>query len=677
MPSGTTTMKSNYDERSNDRLHTVENKYKSKATFDNPVMPQMTLVASKTNTSKYSSFVSQYAKIHGYNYKDALKDPNIKKLYKLHNNRAIDNDYLVKQTYEKPRVKFVSNTYKNVGTDRYIDPRQNKDIYSPVDIQQTSLDQQNVQISRGFNIELKNAYLQEIRGTPAMNTFTDNGFTPASLAPINDSLVKAILNDIIKGKSKNIFEISPFMELAITASSLSSLQGKLGDRKIIEYPQTETAMRVADRFKGPVIVNTGISKAILDEHILSSDVFMLNVASDISGIEYLYDVIKTKNDTTSKQPYDIYLSDTRKFTTMSDFYKTKVGTKLVERLIPTLSGKQLDDLLSSLRGNKTEVSVQPNEETIRNFDRIFNKYIGDQRNLLKEIESETIQGSKRFNDLSEALSQPTPRPIINEEVKLEEDIKDEPKDEPKDKPEEIKDEIPKSKGLDYNMNTNGGTIYYRIINNSGLLPIQKGVLIKTSKKVQNKTIYQFDHFDTDEDDDTRLFYIGPNGTPQSLKGNLKKLKSFVRVVITNNIIENNSKLMKDIKLISTLRSLSIENLTGSILSTDLFNEIIKVSSGFKNNVDYGSEYDIKKEFSDVPNVPKDEVKDEEQIEPIFEPVPPTPSNVNIPSNIPPVEGQGILGSGLTEDIVSFKAIFDPKMVFVGKSGIVNIYKLSM
>jgi hypothetical protein len=505
-----------------------------------------------------------------------------------------------------------------------------------------------------------------------MNTFTDNGFTPASLAPINDGLVKAILNDIIKGKSKNIFEISPFMELAITASSLLSLQGTLGDRKIIEYPQTATAMRIADRLKGPVIVNTGISKAILDEHILNSDVFMLNVASDISGLEYLYDIITTKNDTTSKQPYDIYLSDTRKFNTMSDFYKTKFGTKLVQRLIPNLSGKQLDDLLASLKGNKTEVSVEANEETMRNFDRIFNKYVGDQRNLFKEIESETIQGSKRFNDLSEALSQPTPRPIVNEEVKMEEDIKDKPKDEPeevKDKPEET----PKPKGLDYNMNSNSGTIYYRIINDSGLLPIQKGVLIKTSKKVQNKNLFQFNDFEL-ENDNARLSYIDANGTPQSLKGPTKKLKSFVRIIITNNNIEN-SNLIKDLNKISTLRSLSIEDLTGSILQTNLFNEIIRVSSGFKNNVNYGSDFKIDEEFPDTPVVPKDEVK--EQIEPMFEPVPPTPSNVNIPSNIPPLEGQGILGSGLTDDVALFKAVFDPKMVFVGKSGIVNMYKLSM
>lgn len=702
MPDGTKSMKSNYVERSNDKLHTVENKYKPKATFDNPVMPSMPQMRSvdpkmktnelRSNSNKFSSFVSQYARIHGYNYKDALKDPNIKKIYKLHNDRAVDGDYLVKQTYEKPRVQFVADTYRNVGTEKYIDPRQNKDIYSPVDIQQVSLDQQNLQIARGFNIELKNAYLKGLgsRGSIEMNTFVDNGFTPQSLTPINDGLIRAILNDVIKGRSKNIYEISPFMELAITLSSLSSLQGQLGERKLIEYPKNTIAERIAKRLKGPVVIDTGFSISETYNNIRDSDTFFLNVASDSSANDYLETIINNKNDG-SKSPYDIYLSDTRKFSTISDFYKTKLGTSLVQKLMPNLSGKAIDDLLTSLRGSKTEVSVDVNEETLKNFDKIFSKYVGDQRNVMKEIESQTIQGSKRFDDLSEALTQPTPKPTVKTEevevkldptvVKQEPEIKKEPEDkQPEDKREEDK---PIPKGPDYNMNSNGGTIYYRIIT-SDTIPIQRGCLLKTSKNVNNKLIYQFNDFEINGDN-AKLYFINPKGEPEGLKGANRKLSSFKRVVITNNAIEK--ALKRDLNKFSTLRSMSIEDLTASPIQTDLFNEIIKVSSGFSNNVNYGFQPPIEQEFPDIEVekgfsvVPKEDVKKEEQpepvAEPIFEPVPPTPSNANAPSNIPPLEGQGILGSGLTDDINSFKAIFDPKMTFVGKSGIVNLYKFSM
>lgn len=690
MPSGTTSMKSNYVERSNEKLHTVENKYKPKATFDNPVMPQMKLVNPNLKTDKFSSFVSQYARVHGYNYKDALKDPNIKKIYKLHNNRAVDSDYLVKQTYEKPRVQFVGDTYKNVGTEKYIDTRANIDIYSPVDIQQVSLDQQNLQIARGFNVELKNAYLKSLgsRGSIEMNTFIDNGFTSASLAPINDGLIRAIINDIIKGKSKNIYEISPFMELGITLSSLSSLQGQLGERKLIEYPKNTISERIAKRLKGPVLIDTGFSVSQTYDNIQGCDTFFLNVASDSSAVDYLETIINNKNDG-SKSPYDIYLSDTRKFSTISDFYKTKVGTNLVQKLMPNLSQKELTDLLTSLRGSKTEISVDVNEETLRNFDKIFSKYVGDQRNVIKEIESQNLQGSKRFDDLNEALS----KPVVKKEevdVKLDPTVKQEPpevKQEPPEvKPDESKDkdEEPKRKGPDYNETTNGGTIYYRIIN-SNLLPIQKGCLIKTSKNIKNKIIYQFNDFEL-KDDNAKLYFINPQNEVELLKGPSKKLTSFKRIIITNNAIENNRDLKRDLNKISTLRSMTLKDLTASPITTQLFNEIRKVSSGVSNNVDYGAEYAIEAEFPDIPVeegftfVPaiKKEEQQEPTVEPTFEPVPPTPSSdSNLPSNIPPIEGQGMLGAGLTEDISSFKTIFDPKMTFIGKSGIVNIYKLSM
>lgn len=683
MPSGTTSMKSNYVERSNEKLHTVENKYKPKATFDNPVMPQMKLVNPNLKTDKFSSFVSQYARVHGYNYKDALKDPNIKKIYKLHNNRAVDSDYLVKQTYEKPRVQFVSDTYKNVGTEKYIDTRANIDIYSPVDIQQVSLDQQNLQIARGFNVELKNAYLKSLgsRGSIEMNTFIDNGFTPASLAPINDGLIRAIINDIIKGKSKNIYEISPFMELAITLSSLSSLQGQLGERKLIEYPKNTIAERIAKRLKGPVLIDTGFSVSQTYDNIQGCDTFFLNVASDSSAVDYLETIINNKNDG-SKSPYDIYLSDTRKFSTISDFYKTKVGTNLVQKLMPNLSQKELTDLLNSLRGSKTEISVDVNEETLRNFDKIFSKYVGDQRNVMKEIESQNLQGSKRFDDLNEALS----KPVVKKEevdVKLDPTVKQEPpevKQEPPEvKPDESKDEEPKREGPDYNETTNGGLIYYRIINSE--FPIQRGCLMKTSKNVKNKLIYQFEDFES-KGDNVKLTFINGKNEPEILKGPSRKMFSFKRAVITNNAIEK--ALKRELNKISTLRSMTLEDLTASPITTQLFNEIRKVSSGVSNNVDYGAEYAIEPEFPDIPVeegftfVPA--VKKEEQkptVEPTFEPVPPTPSGDSIPSNIPPIEGQGMLGAGLTEDISSFKTIFDPKMTFIGKSGIVNIYKLSM
>lgn len=696
MPSGTTSMKSNYVERSNEKLHSFEDKYKPKATFDNPVMPQMKLVDPQAGIAlypkmdKFSSFVSQYARVHGYNYKDALKDPNIKKIYKLHNNRAVDSDYLVKQTYEKPRVQFVADTYKNVGTEKYIDPRANKDIYLPVDIQQVSLDQQNLQIARGFNIELKNAYLKGLgsRGSIEMNTFIDNGFTSASLAPINDGLIRAILNDIIKGKSKNIYEISPFMELAITLSSLSSLQGQLGERKLIEYPKNTISERIAKRLKGPVLIDTGFSVSQTYDNIQGCDTFFLNVASDSSAVDYLETIINNKNDG-SKSPYDIYLSDTRKFSTISDFYKTKVGTNLVQKLMPNLSQKELTDLLTSLRGSKTEVSVDVNEETLRNFDKIFSKYVGDQRNVMKEIESQNLQGSKRFDDLAEALSQPIPRPVVKTEeveVKLEPpEVKlEEQKGEEQKQPEDKRDAESVPKGPDYNMSSNGGTIYYRMIK-SDTIPIEKGCLIKTSKNVNNKLIYQFNDFEINGDN-AKLSFINARGEAELLKGPSRKLSSFKRVVITNNAIEN--ALKRDLIKISTLRSMSVSDLTASQLQTDLFNEVIKVSSGFSNNVEYGSEFTISPEFPDIEIekgfsvVPPKEIKKEEQqeptIEPVFEPVPPTPSgDSNLPSNIPPIEGQGMLGAGLTEDISSFKTIFDPKMTFIGKSGIVNIYKLSM
>ena len=97
----------------------------------------------------FTSFVSDFARIHGLNYREALKSNDVKNLYKSFNQPQNGQEFFIKHSFEEKRPTYTSNLRK-VGETIYVDNRMTTDEYEPNQIKEIEKSQQKMQVARGF-----------------------------------------------------------------------------------------------------------------------------------------------------------------------------------------------------------------------------------------------------------------------------------------------------------------------------------------------------------------------------------------------------------------------------------------------------------------------------------------------------------------------------------------------
>ena len=343
-----------------------------------PVKVEKPIPPKKQN---FTSFVSDFARIHGLNYSDALKSVDVKNLYKSYSRPQNGQEYFVKHTYEQKRPTYTTNP-KKVGETIFVDSRMTKDEYNESDIKELEKSQQKLQIARGLYADLKRNYLNDIRADFVLNNFfKTSGHTQESFSPLTDQIVKSILEGAIKQRTKNIFSISPFVEMSIILSSFEKYQSTLNanQRKLIETPLTTFAEESIRR------LNASIEAMNNTDEFDSSDTFFFNTSSYYFGNRMISDIIAYKLSNDQKN-FDVYFTDTsKKWNTLADFYNSDLGEKLVFAI-----GRGTDaskrELLAGLRDGKFSQGILQEDSNyfLSNLNQTFENIAGDQRALLTQ-----------------------------------------------------------------------------------------------------------------------------------------------------------------------------------------------------------------------------------------------------------------------------------------------------
>ena len=104
-----------------------------KLTIDKPTERSNTNPKTSANKPKkvsYSNFVSNYSRIHGINYKEALQSQEIKQLYKSFNRPQIGTEFFVKSSFEDKRRTY-NPVLRKAGETIHVDTRNNESLYYP------------------------------------------------------------------------------------------------------------------------------------------------------------------------------------------------------------------------------------------------------------------------------------------------------------------------------------------------------------------------------------------------------------------------------------------------------------------------------------------------------------------------------------------------------------------
>lgn len=520
------------------------------------------------NIPKYTSFVSDFSRIHGYNYKEALKDKEIKDLYRQ-TYKNTDAEFEVKHTFEEKRPVY-TRPQNPVGKTIYLDPRLNEDEYKPTDLKELSQDQKRFSVARGLYVDLKRNFLNTIRSVGSYQHVIDQGYTENSLLPMSDKITKAICENLMSARNKSIMCVSPFMEVPIMLSSFNKYISTLNqnERKIYDFPLSNFGVETIERLS---LTETNSNNFDIDE----CDTFFISDTYD----EYIKLIIKilTKKDT---QNYDILFTSTKKLDTMSDFYSTELGESIISEAMINSSNDEVSNVTKSLQNpNLSSVVVQEaNEENTSNLNQAFQNYAGDSRNLLRSIEAGISAGNKNSKELQDLIKQQA-------DTKQDDNL----------------------------------VMYYKLTENP-----TDNEFFKTSSS--SSKIYKLSSILRSYTDPSKVeIYILKQGDRQVKLDGLFNPNNIRYVDIITDPEEYNDPSTKSISILDLRKTLSLDDV----------NFILSLLKG--------------------------DMKDEERGQGM------AGSHIREPK---------LKGGSLSDDLAYFKKIFNPTLKSVGKSGIMNIYKLS-
>lgn len=353
-----------------------------------PVKVEKAIPPKKQN---FTSFVSDFSRIHGMNYKEALQSSDVKNLYKSFNRTQNGQEFFVKHSYEQKRPVYTSELRK-VGETVYVDNRMSTDQYEPKEIKELEKSQQKLQIARGLYADLKRNYLNDVRADFRLsNYFRSSGHTQESFSPLTDAIVKSILEGAIKQRTKNIFSISPFIETSVFLHSFDKYQSLLSanQRNLIETPLTTFSEESIRR------LNSSVEAQNNTDEFDSSDTFFFNTSSYFYGNQSIADIIdyKLSND---QRIFDVYFTDaSKKWNTLADFYSSDLGEKLVFA-IATGTDAEKEELLAGLKDANFSQNILQEDTNLflGNLNQTLTNMAGDNRTLLTQI----IQSQQRKDE---------------------------------------------------------------------------------------------------------------------------------------------------------------------------------------------------------------------------------------------------------------------------------------
>lgn len=348
----------------------------------------------------FTNFVSNYSRIYGVNYKEALQSQEVKNLYKSFNRpQEIGNEFFVKNSFEEKRPTTYTPQLRKAGETIFIDPRQNESTFEPTNIKEISNDQQRLQISRGLYVDLKRSYLEYVnRDMAYKNFFRKSGHTQENFKPITDSLTIGIFENAIQNRIQNIYSISPFLEVSILNNSFSKYKTQLTRQNRIIYE------RPISLESPSIITKLGSSRAV-SKNIKNSDTFFCNTSSFFYGADLISEIILRKISENQKN-YDVIFTDSNKqMSTISDFFNNSIGEDVVDKLVVG-STSEKEEVLKVLRdkNNGNFILQETTNQFLENISNSLKNYAGDSRALLEKITQNMTDKSTVYYNMEPATS---------------------------------------------------------------------------------------------------------------------------------------------------------------------------------------------------------------------------------------------------------------------------------
>ena len=367
-------------------------KIKSKKVINPEYIDNNVIKSSAISLSKIPSFpkfVSDYSRIQGVLYRDALKDPEVKRLYR--ENLSLDKNLYTqaKSSFEKRKIidPMVDDKNRRFDKQYFTDPRLNKEVFTPTVIPSNE-EVQKYSVGRNIGIELKRLYISYLRNDTDAINFFNRIYNNSMYLPLSSELSKTILDIAIKTNSKNILEISPMMECGILVSSFEKYQKMLNESNRVF---TEA---VIDTFQDEYVKRLGLDGTNYSNNTTGYDCLIYNLGSFINFPLELYKTINQKLLTEKVDNFSIFFSYHKKLENVGDMIRAfgfDVFKELVNGL--TMSDAEMRELF--------EYIITPDKFKIQNAQDILNENVrisnildstaGDMRALLQEFQTANTQ----------------------------------------------------------------------------------------------------------------------------------------------------------------------------------------------------------------------------------------------------------------------------------------------
>ena len=335
----------------------------------------------------FTKFVSDYARVHGMIYKDALKNKEVKALYRK--NLSGENLTMLKHSFEQPRPKPLFQPDGKIGKLYFVDPRQNQDTFAPASSKAelpTVQDENKYKITRNMSIELKRLYLDDIRANASWNRYFMKFYNQNTFQPISEPLSRKIFDLALKSRSKGIFEASPFMELGMLYSSYMPYQRKMveQERSFSEYYFYDGQDDYIQRLN----LQMNDSRHI-DINFDRYDFIFMNLASfEISSqliSSVIYDI------TRSEASVDIVFTYPKRLAKISEFIKDVIGFLAFRQIANTTLSEDDDQKLFDAVTDPTKYNLVRDEtlagEQIK-ISRFVDNLAGDTRSFFEELKQQ-------------------------------------------------------------------------------------------------------------------------------------------------------------------------------------------------------------------------------------------------------------------------------------------------
>ena len=222
----------------------LDNPPEKKVSFSTGVQPEMKTGKDRMfQLPSYPKFVKGYALANNMEYKEALKSPSVKAMYRK--TYDIGETGVVSQLkssfIEKPRPKIIP---ENIGNDNkiiYIDERMNdkNSIFKPTNVAKKIEEQSELQASRNLYNDLKQIFFNGfLRSNPKFVKDFTSSHNSNNFKPLSEKLLNAMLNMMLNKSESKIFEISPFSEIAIARVLNPDIASKFNSNNIILTEQS-------------------------------------------------------------------------------------------------------------------------------------------------------------------------------------------------------------------------------------------------------------------------------------------------------------------------------------------------------------------------------------------------------------------------------------------------------